>query len=63
MHLSEALSLERLKRISRIMHAAAGEQGTTFHNVITTDAPGILAYYTDGFENTTTVDNFTAATV
>ena len=40
-------------------YVASAENNNTFHKVIT-DVPGIVTYYTDGFENVT-VDNFTAA--
>lgn len=52
--LNEALSLEALNGLSDYTSAAGN--GSSFHT-ITTDTPGILVYYTDGFENTTT-DNF-----
>ena len=51
--LNEALSLEALNGLADYTSAGGG---SSFHTV-TTDTPGILAYYTDGFENTTT-DNF-----
>ena len=49
--LNEALSLEALNGLSDYTSAAGN--GSSFHT-ITTDTPGILVYYTDGFENTTT---------
>lgn len=52
--LNEALSLEALDGLSDYTSTAGN--GSSFHTV-TTDAPGILVYYTDGFENVTT-DNF-----
>lgn len=52
--LNEGLSLEALNGLSDYTSAAGN--GSSFHT-ITTDTPGILVYYTDGFENTTT-DNF-----
>ena len=55
--LSEALSVNALNDISD--YVASAENNNTFHKVIT-DVPGIVTYYTDGFENVT-VDNFTAA--
>lgn len=54
--LNEALSLGALNDISD--YAATAQNNNTFHQVYS-DTPGILAYYTDGFENVTT-DNFTA---
>ena len=46
--LSEALSVNALNDISD--YVASAENNNTFHKVIT-DVPGIVTYYTDGFEN------------
>ena len=54
--LSEALSLGALNEISD--YAASAQSQNTFHQVYA-DTPGIVVYYTDGFEGVTT-DNFTA---
>ena len=51
------MSVNALNDISD--YVASAENNNTFHKVIT-DVPGIVTYYTDGFENVT-VDNFTAA--
>lgn len=50
--LSEALSVNALNDISD--YVASAENNNTFHKVIT-DVPGIVTYYTDGFENVTVV--------
>lgn len=54
--LNEALSLHALNSISD--YAANAQNNQTFHQVYS-DAPGIVVYYTDGYESVTT-DNFTA---
>lgn len=54
--LNEALSLHALNTISD--YAANAQNNQTFHQVYS-DAPGIVVYYTDGYENVTT-DSFTA---
>lgn len=55
--LSEALNLGALQEFSD--YAANAQNNHTFHPVYT-DKPGIVTYYTDGFEHVT-ADNFTAA--
>lgn len=54
--LSEALSVNALNDISD--YVASAEGNNTFHKVIC-DTPGIVTYYTDGFENVT-IDNFSS---
>lgn len=54
--LNEALSLYALNSISDYAENAQNNQ--TFHTVYS-DAPGIVVYYTDGYENVTT-ESFTA---
>ena len=53
--LNEALSLHALNSISD--YAANAEHNNTFHQIYA-DAPGIVVYYTDGYEDVTT-DSFT----
>lgn len=54
--LNELLSLKALNSISD--YASGAQAGNTFHPV-SADRPGIVAYYTDGYESVTT-DTFTA---
>lgn len=54
--LSESLSLAALNHISD--YAKSATAGNTFHQV-TADTPGIVVYYTDGYEGVT-AENFTA---
>lgn len=54
--LDEALNLTALNSLSDYAASAAGNN--TFHQV-TADSPGVIVYYTDGFEDVTT-DSFTA---
>ncbi len=53
--LNEALSMNALNEISDYVSTAEGNN--TFHKTFA-DTPGIVAYYTDGYENVT-VDTFT----
>ncbi len=55
--LNEALSMSALNSISDYISTAEGNN--TFHKTYS-DTSGIVAYYTDGFENVT-VDNFNAS--
>ena len=54
--LNEYLSLDALNSISDYVESASGQN--TFHK-LTADAPGIVVFYTDGYENVTK-DTFTA---
>lgn len=54
--LNEALSLNALDHISD--YAANAQNNNTFH-LVNSERPGIVAYYTDGFESVNT-ENFTA---
>lgn len=55
--LTESLSLAALGSITD--YAANAQAGNTFH-MVNADKPGIVVYYTDGYENVTT-DTFTSA--